>query len=275
MATIYADFNACAADGRIWLDTVGSKKSLAQTGARPGDWVWLSDEELRVGGKIEEGESGLVASVAWETLEELDLGDEDPRDLQEASLQFHELIDQPESQRDYRQILRVLPRIEPALAEAPGQANFLRAMAAFNLGYPGLALLAIEDALREKTDDPDFLFFRLILLQRSDQDRARQEAERFIAIRGLPAPLLAACISVFAARVPDLQGEERRRLVRRILGLTSRFDLASGRHTLSNEIVTFVHDVRRATLSDMESHRRCAVSRFGDGGHQGLGECRP
>lgn len=53
MMATYADFNARAASDRIRLDTVGSLESLRETPVLEGDWVWLSDDQLRVGAQIE------------------------------------------------------------------------------------------------------------------------------------------------------------------------------------------------------------------------------
>ena len=49
MKTIYADYNAATEAGQICLTTRGSQVDIERTGARPGDWVWLSDREVVVG----------------------------------------------------------------------------------------------------------------------------------------------------------------------------------------------------------------------------------
>lgn len=64
---IFADFNARTSDDRVRLDTVGSRASLIDHEVRPGDWVWLSDGEVRVRALVEHEDGKLFARVAWET----------------------------------------------------------------------------------------------------------------------------------------------------------------------------------------------------------------
>ena len=52
MKTIYADYNAATEAGQICLTTRGSQVDIERTGARPGDWVWLSDREVVVGAQL-------------------------------------------------------------------------------------------------------------------------------------------------------------------------------------------------------------------------------
>jgi hypothetical protein len=81
MTTIFVDFNARTEGDRIRLNTDASLRSLAETGAKPGDRVLLTDGELRVEGQLEEGEEGLLAAPAWETLEQI-VSDDDVLKLQ-------------------------------------------------------------------------------------------------------------------------------------------------------------------------------------------------
>ena len=61
------------------LMTRSARNSIGATGARIGDYVWLSDGELRVGGRIEGTPKGLRARVFWETLEYIIPADDELR----------------------------------------------------------------------------------------------------------------------------------------------------------------------------------------------------
>ena len=108
-----------------------------------------------------------MARVAWETLEDIiPEGDElrSREKIQEARTELRKIMNQPE--RNYRRILRILPIVENALDL--GQADALRFMVLHALGYPQLALLAIEDALQKKPADPDWTGLWLKILSEID-----------------------------------------------------------------------------------------------------------
>jgi len=52
MKTMFADFNAMTEAGHVSLSTRGSQADIERTGARPGDWVWLSDGEVIFGAQL-------------------------------------------------------------------------------------------------------------------------------------------------------------------------------------------------------------------------------
>ncbi len=68
MKTVWADFNARTEEDDISLTTVGSKRSLQETGAKVGEWVWLSDDELGVIAYIAKLDGRLVARPDWDSL---------------------------------------------------------------------------------------------------------------------------------------------------------------------------------------------------------------
>lgn len=73
MKEIWADFNARMEDDRVSLKGCGSLKSLQETGAVAGEWVWLSDGELKVRALLELTTSGhLVARPVWEEIVDID-----------------------------------------------------------------------------------------------------------------------------------------------------------------------------------------------------------
>ncbi len=53
MKPVFADFNAMTESGRVRLNCRGSQDDLNAAGLRPGDWAWLSDGEVLVGGRLE------------------------------------------------------------------------------------------------------------------------------------------------------------------------------------------------------------------------------
>ena len=52
MKTVFADFNAMTELEYVRLNCKGSQDDLQSAAARVGDWVWLSDGELVVGGNL-------------------------------------------------------------------------------------------------------------------------------------------------------------------------------------------------------------------------------
>lgn len=56
------DFGVRDVNGRIPLSPNDTQWSLTSVGVRKGDYVMLSDGEIRVIGRIDDGESGLVAT---------------------------------------------------------------------------------------------------------------------------------------------------------------------------------------------------------------------
>jgi tetratricopeptide (TPR) repeat protein len=230
MTTIDVDFNARTADDRIRLSTLGSQRSVDETGVEAGDWVWLTDGEVRAGGQLQDGGSeGLVARVAWETTEHI-LDDADLCGTQKALSAHAELKAlMGRLDRDHRRVLALLPLVERRLP--PGTGDYMRSRVAQAFGYPELALLAIDDALAKGPDDPSFTRQRLHILESLDLERAFSEARTLVDADGAPAIVLAACATIYAAyaRQSAASGPQIRR---ELLRFTERFDQAPGRETL-------------------------------------------
>ena len=67
--TVWVDFNARTERDDVRLTTVGSKRSLQENPVELGEWVWISDDELRVKAQVCEEDRLLIARPAWKTLE--------------------------------------------------------------------------------------------------------------------------------------------------------------------------------------------------------------
>ena len=72
MKVVWADFNARTEEDNISLTTVGSKRSLSETGAKVGERVWISDGELGVRAVIKQIEGRLYACPDWDSLHDWD-----------------------------------------------------------------------------------------------------------------------------------------------------------------------------------------------------------
>src|SRR3954447_7051884 len=73
MNPVFADFNAMTESGQVRLNCRGSHDDLRDRSLHPGDWSWLSDGELIVGGRIDTSPGdGIVAVPDWRTLVHLD-----------------------------------------------------------------------------------------------------------------------------------------------------------------------------------------------------------
>jgi len=230
MVAIYADFNARTASDRIRLDPAGSIESLRENPVREGDWLWLSDNDLRVGAQIERQGNEYLARPAWETLEDIAAaGQMNPAELQAGVARLRELLEAPE--KDYKRILRLLPVAERVLPNK-GFAAYQRSRAMHAFGYPGLALAAVEDALGLEPNHPGFLHHKLQLLSELDLDRAVHEAERLVALDTTPAIVLVGCAQVLALEARRTQSEAAKELDRRIISLADRIEASQDVGTL-------------------------------------------
>jgi tetratricopeptide (TPR) repeat protein len=226
MIATYVDFNALTESGRIRLDTAGSIEDLAKNPVRDGDWVWLSDGELRVGGQIEHRDDDWLARPIWETLEDKSSADRMGQpELQAGLIQLRQLFGTAE--RDYRKIVSLLPvveRVEPTR----GYAAYCRSRAMKALGYPALAVLAIGEALEVNSKYPFFIHQRLTLIRESDPGLALAEAKKMVASRDAPAIVLVACIQVFADEARRAGStREAENYDHEVISLTSRFEAAA------------------------------------------------
>jgi len=242
MTFIEVDFNARTEDDRVRLDTSGSKRSLLETSARVGDWVWLSDGEVRVGGLIEESHGRLVAKVAWETTEHIPTPEErgDSARVQAAVDELQVLMQQRD--REHGRVLEVLPLAETRLR--PGRAEYIRSRVAQSFNRPHLALLAIDEALAKSPGEPGFIHQRLDLLKSLDLDRAFEEAKRFAEDANAAAVVLAACASVYSARAKHSSEEELVRLEHELLQFTDRFENVPDRAVVGPAVAVMVYLTR-------------------------------
>ena len=111
MKTIAADFNAMTEAGHVCLTTRGSQEDIERAGLRPGDWAWLSDGELVVGGQLAiDDRYGLVGVVDWDTLVHLD--DEGADDFKRVRTELDPLITkEPLSIEDMPRIFQLWCRL--------------------------------------------------------------------------------------------------------------------------------------------------------------------
>ncbi len=259
MTTIYADFNARTPDDRVRLDTLGSQQSIQQAAVEPGMWVWLTDKEVRAGGLVQQSADGLVARVAWETVEHVptseDLADTDK--VASALRELQALMSRPD--RDHRRVLALLPLVEHRFQ--PGRADYVRSRVAQAFGHPHLALVAIDQAIASSPDTPGFIHHWLDLLRGVDIERAFSEAKTLVADAKQPAVVLAACASIYAARARELDGAALEEVERELLRFTARFDKAPGRETAPASVATMVHVTRGFALLHL-GERQQAMCEF-------------
>jgi hypothetical protein len=259
MTTIFADFNAITDAGQVRLKSRASRDDLQDSGARPGDWTWLSDGELVVGARLAGDErEGILAVPDWGTLVQLD--DESERDPVMLTTELRHLFEKPErGPEDEMRIFRLMmlfERTAPPIWKSgvrPGYFASRRAGSLLLLDRPELALLEIEAARRLDPGhvEDDRLF--LEILRRLDLDRATREAEARAAQPDAPASLLAGCVNVLATHA-DKQPDERFRTISpRILEWAERFEHAPGREY-----------VRAATLAQLQINRGLVLLRSGD-----------
>jgi hypothetical protein len=258
MKTMFADFNAMTEAGHVSLATRGSQADIERTGARPGDWAWLSDGELIFGAQLAiEDRYGLVGVLDWDTLVHLD--DDDSQDYEKvrSELEYHfrslDLVLE-RSQRIF-QLVTISEFVAPPLVKAalpPGFFSSRRAQMLAILNKPGLALLEIEEARRLNPGHPNDDSVFVEVLRRIDLPRATREAEALATSPTAPADVLSECINVLATYADSLLNDQFEEVAERVLAWADRFDQAPGRERVS-----------AATLALLQFNRGMILLRLG------------
>ena len=233
MNPIFADFNAMTESGQVRLNCRGSQDDLRAADLHPGDWAWLSDGELMVGGRIDTSTgAGVVAVPDWKTLVHLD----DPQDVAAVWQELTDLLkrENPSVDELWRvfQLLTIFERIAPpavASQSRPGYFSFRRAVTLFQLQQLELALIEIQEARRLVQGHPNDDFLLLEILRRANLPQAIHEAEELAANPDLDAKVLAECIHVLATHADHLADHQFQAAAETILGLVERFERAPGR----------------------------------------------
>lgn len=217
MNTVYADLNARTQDDRIRLDWEASAVTLKRLDPRAGDWIWIGDEDLRVGAQVEVVDGTIVARPAWETAEDLlepsELSD---REKQTAKEQLRLAIEQP-TQVPLAQVLHLLPRARPLLPQ--GFTESLRGQALARAGYPELALLSFDEAIARNPQKVSYRWHRLRLLADFDLPRAVIEADQEISNLS-SIVILDVCVQVLSNQSRQLHGKDRDNVLSRLLEIS-------------------------------------------------------
>jgi tetratricopeptide (TPR) repeat protein len=235
MRTIFADFNAMTPEAEVRLNSPGSQDDLRRTGIGPGDWAWLSDDEILVGGRLRDDPYwGLLGSPDWDTRVSLDAEGAD--DFQRVATEWTALLqkrDRTEAE-EWRvfQLLTILERCAPPLflqARRPGYYPFRRAGVLLLLRRPELARLEIEEARRVDPGHENYDVLYLEILRRIDLDRALEEAKEMAEANQAPAQLIAAYVNILSTRADQLTDEQFPPLGTTIIEWAQRFEQAPGR----------------------------------------------
>jgi hypothetical protein len=262
MKTISADYNAMTESGRLRLGFSASQEDLRTAGAQPGDWVWLSDDEVIVGARIlDDPRYGVVGEPDWKTLVHLD--DEQASDPGKLLSRINELLDACHKHRtscaeDEAELFRLLtifehissPEIKAVIP--PGYLALRRAAALHFLGESGLALHEAKAALQDRPHDPDLRYLYLELRLRDDPASAAREAEIEAEKADASAQVLAACVDVWAAAAEQMPDDQFDPVGHQILHWAERFESARGRE-----------QVRAAVLASVQFNRGLVLLRLG------------
>lgn len=260
MTPVFADFNAMTETGQVRLNCQGSQDDLRAGGLHPGDWAWLTDGELIVGGKIDTSpEDGVVAIPDWKTLVHLD----EPYDAGALYQELKPLLEQPNLNADdlWRafRLLTILERVAPPFVLSgtpPGYFSFRRATMLIQLQELDLALVEIQEARRLEPGRPNYDFLFLEMLREASLPKAVQTVEDWAKKPSLDAKVLAGCVHVLATHADQLADEPFQVIAQRILEFADRFDLAPGRDRVPASILAMVQfnrglvQLRRDQLED-------------------------
>ncbi len=243
MNPIFADFNATTESGQVRLNCRGSQDDLRAGGLHPGDWAWLSDGELMVGGRIDSSTGGgIVAVPDWRTLVHLD----EPQDVVAVGHELNSLLGQANlSVDDLWRVFRLLIVFEqiapPAVAsQFRRYFSFRRAATLLQLQRLDLALIEIQEARRLGQSHPNDDFLLLEILRRANLPRAIHTAETLASNRALDAKVLAGCVHVLATYAEQLADDSFPTVAKTILELAERFERAPGRDRVHASILALV-----------------------------------
>jgi len=262
MRTIWADLNARTQDDFIRLNTRGSTKSLERVGAKSGEWIWLCDGELMVGAVLREKADGLAAKPAWETIQEHSEAESAPEEVVQAALRRLS-AEMKSPDRNYRLILQQLSLLEKRLGSA--RVNYLRARAVEALGYPELALLALEDAIAAEPDNPRYIYQELEVTSRIDLDRAVEKADELLRSKSqtLSVFVLAAVVRILQQMAARESGESADKYYRQIVDLTRDVSSLPDSETAPPSTFSLIHTVRGYAHLHL-GNREEAIAAFGD-----------
>jgi tetratricopeptide (TPR) repeat protein len=220
--------------GHVSLATRGSQEDVARAELGPGDWIWLTDSEVLVGAQLAiDDRHGLVGVPDWDTLVHLDEeGADDIARLRAALNAFAQ--GEPQSADYERRVFELLAQLEhfspPDLSgSTPAALPLRRALALRQMGKLGLALVEIEEARRERPDDPVVLFVQLDLLRLENLPSAVKEAEGIADRPSASALVLAGCINVLASQADQTADDQFEPIAERVLALCRRLDQAPDR----------------------------------------------
>ena len=263
MNPVFADFNAMTETGQVRLNCRGSQDDLRAGGLHPGDWAWLTDGELIVGGKIDTSpEDGVVAIPDWKTLVHLD----EPYDAGAVYQELRPLLEQPDLDVDdlWRafRLLTILERLTPPAVQSrtpPGYFSFRRATTLIQLEEFDLALVEIQEARRLEPGRPNYDFLFLEILREANLPKAIQTVEEWAVNPALDAMVLAGCIHALGTYADELDDEPFQKVAEKILELSDRFDLAPGRERVRASILAMVQFNRglvQLRLGQLDNARR-------------------
>lgn len=244
MNPVFADFNAMTESGQVRLNCRGSRDDLQARGLHPGDWTWLSDGELLLGGRIDTSPAdGDVAVLDWKTLVHLD----EPYSAAAVGQELTHLLGQPDLSVDelWRvfRLLVVFERIAPPLGTSqvrPGYFSFRRAAILLELKQLDLALVEIQEARRLGHRHPSDDSLLLEILRHANLPRAIQTVDELAADPGLDAKVLAGCVHVLATYADQLADEPFQNVAVKILELADRFERAPGRDRVEASTLAIV-----------------------------------
>ena len=233
MNPVFADFNAMTETGQVRLNCQGSQDDLRAGGLHPGDWAWLTDGELIVGGKIDTSpEDGVVAIPDWKTLVHLD----EPYDAEAAYQELKPLLerrslDVDDLWRAFR-LLTICERVTPPAVRSgtsPGYFSFRRATMLLQLQELDLALVEVLEARRLEPGRPNYDFLFLEVLRKANLPKAIQTVEELALNPALDAKVLAGCVHVLATHADQLADDPFQTIAQKILEFADRFDHARPR----------------------------------------------
>jgi hypothetical protein len=241
MKTMFADFNAMTEAGHVSLATRGSQSDIERTGARPGDWAWLSDGELIFGAKLAiDDRYGLVGVLDWDTLVHLD---DEGLGYDRVTGELNPLLmkDPPSTEDEPRifQLLTQLEHVAPAHIRdaSPGMLAFRRSLALRQMNKLGLALLEMKEARIVRPYDPNVVFIYLDLLRQKDMSSAVEQAEIIARSPTLPALVLSACINILATHAEQTPNDQFESIAETVFALGRRFDQAPDLDQVEDSLV--------------------------------------
>jgi tetratricopeptide (TPR) repeat protein len=221
---IHVDLNARTENDRVRLSTRTAAQSLKGHSLQPGEWVWLTDDELRVGAQIETANGQFFARPEWKTrLEIVTHEDVSHERVLAARTELERLVLSGDLRANAEEILRVLPVARRTLGDSAGWYFEAQALAA--LGFFDLALLSAREAVAADPSNPRWTWLELNVRRRISLDDSLIAARTAASAFPRSAIILETFAQILSERARVTPSPRQAQICLEVLDATASMDM--------------------------------------------------